>query len=34
MLDMQAVRAGLLRFIENVLEEDRFDWERINRYME
>jgi hypothetical protein len=28
------VRAGLLRFIENVLEEDRFDWERINRYME
>lgn len=28
------VRAGLLRFIENVLEDERFDWENINRYME
>ncbi len=29
-----AVRQGLLRFLENVLEDERFDWEHINRYME
>ncbi|NJB67374.1 hypothetical protein GGQ74_001014 [Desulfobaculum xiamenense] len=28
------VRRGLFRFIENVLEDERFDWENINRYME
>ncbi|WP_022661822.1 phosphotransferase family protein [Paucidesulfovibrio longus] len=28
------VRRGLFRFMENVLREERFDWERINRYME
>lgn len=28
------VRFGLFRFMENVLEEDSFDWENINRYME
>jgi len=29
-----AVRQGLFRFMENVLQDDRFDWEHINRYME
>lgn len=28
------VRAGLLRFVTNVLEDEVFDWEHINRYME
>lgn len=28
------VRAGLLRFLENVLEDEVFDWKNINRYME
>ncbi|SKA77621.1 Phosphotransferase enzyme family protein [Paucidesulfovibrio gracilis DSM 16080] len=28
------VRKGLFRFMENILEEERFDWEHINRYME
>ncbi len=28
------VRRGLLRFLENVLEDDRFDCLNINRYME
>jgi hypothetical protein len=27
-------RYGLFRFMENVLEEDTFDWQNINRYME
>jgi hypothetical protein len=30
----QAVRQGLLRFLENVLEDDRFDWANFNRYMD
>lgn len=30
----EPVRQGLLRFLENVLEDDVFDWEHINRYME
>ncbi|MDD4951406.1 MAG: phosphotransferase [Desulfovibrionaceae bacterium] len=29
-----AVRQGLLRFLENVLKDEVFDWENINRYME
>ncbi|MGE4293127.1 MAG: phosphotransferase family protein [Desulfovibrio sp.] len=28
------VREGLFRFMENVLQEPRFDWENVNRYME
>lgn len=28
------VRKGLFRFMENVLLDERFDWEHINRYME
>lgn len=28
------VRRGLLRFLENVLDDDVFDWENINKYME
>jgi hypothetical protein len=28
------VRAGLLRFLERVLEDDRFDWRNINKYLE
>ena len=30
----ESVRRGLLRFLENVLEDDRFDCQRFNRYME
>ncbi len=30
----EPVRRGLLRFLENVLEDDVFDWENINKYME
>lgn len=29
-----SVRAGLLRFLENVLEDDAFDWLSVNKYME
>jgi adenosine kinase len=29
-----AVRRGLLRFLVNVLEDEVFDWEHVNRYME
>lgn len=28
------VRAGLLRFLERVLEDERFDWRAINKYLE
>lgn len=28
------VRFGLFRFMENILEEETFDWENINKYME
>jgi hypothetical protein len=30
----EPVRRGLLNLIVNVLEDDRFDWENINKYME
>jgi len=30
----EPVRDGLLRFLERVLEEDRFDWRGINKYLE
>ena len=29
----EPVRRGLLRFLENVLEDDRFDWRGINKYL-
>jgi hypothetical protein len=29
-----AVRLGLFKFLERVLEDDRFDWRNINKYME
>ena len=28
------VRQGLLRFVENVLSEDRFDYRNVSRYLE
>ncbi|MBI4804172.1 MAG: phosphotransferase [Desulfovibrio sp.] len=30
----EPVRAGLLRFLERVLEDERFDWRGINKYLE
>ena len=30
----EPVREGLLRFLERVLEEDKFDWRGINKYLD